>query len=752
MAVSAVTSQAPAGGNVNGERDEAGQASASSSAGAAAIDVSEANLSAPSTHQPAAPTRLYRACLPCRKRKTRCDLGDPNDPSEPPCARCRREGRGKEGCVFVEGRRGGRRNIDGATTTKKQRAGVHTSQGSKRRRTIVDGQETGVDGQGETHQNGDDDDSSRGAQRPDLADRRLSLDADEPNATASSPGFALDPTLAAEAARSITSPPVARHDDAVGRPRNEVSNVFEGFWYPSINPLRPGEYETVAALRATHYITPSRRDTGDASMTMRSQRSAVDSSSSNAPGSSLAGLDALGTHRNHASGTDQRARIATGLLGVNSDRLPQSRASINAQLPHQSISFTTDAPSSDHVQRQTSDLVRIGADLNGPALAEGDAVITPSSIPSTSTATANHLASPAGILVVGTHSVEGLVDRYHTSTHDVQDVMPASSNRASKRRRLSSRRALESAPGRDQASTSTATDPRQIVMSEMHNESDALSILAKAATGAHEHGRTRQRDGLRRSSSSSRTDDERSETGSNAGDRHEEQGMRGAREGDESEAEDGVQHRNGSGEATTSHRREAGDDITRRLQRAVHEPRDRLHHAHPDSHGRNRQGVHVSDTSTRGHHASGPHARPRLDHFPLIEQDLLDVDHLLQLVRSFFKQQHPIFPLLAERNIPQTDDEIAVFACEEVELATVIIIVASRWETGRAFRRIHRQSWETFRVSSEGAFFTLRLHLLRTGASQRRLLSRCIAVDRPCGGTAVAGRESASRFGAFTKV
>lgn len=751
--MSADTGQALAGGNVNGDRDEAGQAPESSSAVAAAVDVSEANPSAPSTHQPAAPTRLYRACLPCRKRKTRCDLGDPNDPSEPPCARCRREGRGKEGCVFVEGRRGGRRNIDGATTTKKQHAGVHTSQGSKRRRTIVDGQETGVDGQGETHQNGDDDDSSRGAQRPDLADRRLSLDGDEPNATASSPGFALDPTLAAVAARSITSPPVARHDDAVGRPRNEVSNVFEGFWYPSINPLRPGEYETVAALRATHDITPSRRDTGDASMTMRSQRSAVDSSSSNAPGSSLAGLDALGTHRNHASGTDQRARIATGLLGVNSDRLPQSHASINAQLPHQSILLTTDAQSFDRVPRQISDLVRIGADLNGPALAEDDAVITPSSIPSTSTAAANHLASPAGIHVVnGTHPVEGLVDRYHTSTHDVQGVMPASSNRASKRRRLSSRRAFESAPGHGQASITTATDPRQIVMSEMHNESDALSILAKAATGAHEHGRSRQRDGLRRRSSSSQTDDERSETGSNAGERPEEQGIRGARESDESEAEDGVQHRNGPADATMSHRQGAEDDIARRSQKAVHEPPDRLRHAHPDSSGRNGQGVHMSDTSTRAHHASVPHVRPRLDHFPLIEQDLLDVDHLLQLVRSFFKQQHPIFPLLAERNIPQTDDEIAVFACEEVELATVIIIVASRWETGRAFRRIHRQSWEIFRVSSESALSTLRSHLLRTGASQRRLLSRCIAVDRPRGGTVVAGRESASRFGTFTKV
>ncbi|KAF8472094.1 hypothetical protein BDZ91DRAFT_489947 [Kalaharituber pfeilii] len=41
--------------------------------------------------------RSYQACLPCRSRKVRCDLGNPDAPNAPPCARCRREG--KE-CVF----------------------------------------------------------------------------------------------------------------------------------------------------------------------------------------------------------------------------------------------------------------------------------------------------------------------------------------------------------------------------------------------------------------------------------------------------------------------------------------------------------------------------------------------------------------------------------------------------------------------------------------------------------------------------
>ncbi|GAA5904907.1 hypothetical protein JCM5296_006140 [Sporobolomyces johnsonii] len=44
------------------------------------------------------PKRTYRACQPCRSRKLKCDLGDPDNPSEPPCRRCRRESRE---CVFV---------------------------------------------------------------------------------------------------------------------------------------------------------------------------------------------------------------------------------------------------------------------------------------------------------------------------------------------------------------------------------------------------------------------------------------------------------------------------------------------------------------------------------------------------------------------------------------------------------------------------------------------------------------------------
>ncbi|KAK7206624.1 hypothetical protein BZA70DRAFT_109126 [Myxozyma melibiosi] len=52
--------------------------------------------------------RSYKACLHCRERKVKCDLGSLENPSEPPCARCKREGRK---CHFVPSRRGGAKNV-----------------------------------------------------------------------------------------------------------------------------------------------------------------------------------------------------------------------------------------------------------------------------------------------------------------------------------------------------------------------------------------------------------------------------------------------------------------------------------------------------------------------------------------------------------------------------------------------------------------------------------------------------------------
>lgn len=52
--------------------------------------------------------RSYKACINCRAKKIKCDLGDLSNPSDPPCARCRREGRK---CEFSVSRRGGAGNV-----------------------------------------------------------------------------------------------------------------------------------------------------------------------------------------------------------------------------------------------------------------------------------------------------------------------------------------------------------------------------------------------------------------------------------------------------------------------------------------------------------------------------------------------------------------------------------------------------------------------------------------------------------------
>lgn len=57
-----------------------------------------AQTSPPST----AHRRVYQACIPCRKRKVKCDLGSVDNPSAPPCVRCRRE---TKECYFSVTRR-----------------------------------------------------------------------------------------------------------------------------------------------------------------------------------------------------------------------------------------------------------------------------------------------------------------------------------------------------------------------------------------------------------------------------------------------------------------------------------------------------------------------------------------------------------------------------------------------------------------------------------------------------------------------
>lgn len=78
----------------------AGQAGGSAAAAAAAAAAANAQ------HK-----RVYQACIPCRRRKVRCDLGSVDNPHDPPCVRCRRES--KE-CFFSATRRKRKTEDDGS--------------------------------------------------------------------------------------------------------------------------------------------------------------------------------------------------------------------------------------------------------------------------------------------------------------------------------------------------------------------------------------------------------------------------------------------------------------------------------------------------------------------------------------------------------------------------------------------------------------------------------------------------------------
>ena len=91
------------------------------------------------TTNAAAPTtarRSYRACLNCRKHKTKCDLGDVDAPRSSPCSKCKRT---RTECVFSEGRRGARAN----TAEKRRRSVDESRRRSSEDRDLEDDSEDG---------------------------------------------------------------------------------------------------------------------------------------------------------------------------------------------------------------------------------------------------------------------------------------------------------------------------------------------------------------------------------------------------------------------------------------------------------------------------------------------------------------------------------------------------------------------------------------------------------------------------------
>ena len=88
--VQQVAQQLPGAGPANGKGDKNGNI-------AAATASPQQSPSGPVQHR-----RVYQACIPCRKRKVKCDLGPVDNPRPGPCVRCLRE---SKACYFSDTRR-----------------------------------------------------------------------------------------------------------------------------------------------------------------------------------------------------------------------------------------------------------------------------------------------------------------------------------------------------------------------------------------------------------------------------------------------------------------------------------------------------------------------------------------------------------------------------------------------------------------------------------------------------------------------
>ena len=71
-------------------------------------------------------SRNYQACIPCRRRKVKCDLGPVDDPQDPPCARCKRE---SKTCFFSLTRR---KRKPGDLDDEEEEAQIYIQDGNKR--------------------------------------------------------------------------------------------------------------------------------------------------------------------------------------------------------------------------------------------------------------------------------------------------------------------------------------------------------------------------------------------------------------------------------------------------------------------------------------------------------------------------------------------------------------------------------------------------------------------------------------------
>ncbi|KAJ9125495.1 hypothetical protein QFC22_000456 [Naganishia vaughanmartiniae] len=200
-----------------------------------------------------------------------------------------------------------------------------------------------------------------------------------------------------------------------------------------------------------------------------------------------------------------------------------------------------------------------------------------------------------------------------------------------------------------------------IVNAGMHNESDALQILAMAAET--QNSKKRKRDYSASADSpimeiNEKREGERDMTGSN---------------GHRKEADSEHVDANGNGRGNRARRRTPPSNIEK-----------------VDAAGPSR--VTFRDSSSLERELS-PAPVPDITQFFLVEQGILDPEQVHDLCRTFFSKHHHYFPLIPPNRIPKDADEMTAFAVREPYLITAFIIIASKYQTSHSARRIHEQAW-----------------------------------------------------------
>jgi hypothetical protein len=605
--------------------------------------------------------RSYRACINCRRHKTKCDLGDVNAPASPPCSKCRRT---RTECVFAPGKRGG---LDKS----------EAKNDSERSRDMSDRPDTGL------HQPRHN--TTRSVNESIERDTTTPL-------SAINRDFSYNGVDQSSTSRLNTSPVITSNN-----------TIHQSFSQPNISDYSA----SYPALRTDSSNTAFIQDTQGFSRAHPSTSNPAQPSLLSVDsyqGQGLASRDPFSNGKHTGDGLSE-----TLLATSNNQQLGQNGHDFNVDASQYILS--TPLPTQDRISSHSADRGR-EMSVVGQAI-PGDAFVGHSMDNSFDSFT--HEGGPQ-------HSSVNLLDeagqQVEPSLRSQKQSLPRVTSRSPRQRWLGSgHNNLDR--GSDtplHRSTATLTDPRSFVINTgMHNESDALQILAMAATSSEKDKNRlgkRQRSvsdvdglGMQRARDGFRTEIDRDRDFDHAGyDSKSQQGSSSRQNDMASPANTDGHHRSPAEVMELQRRQNAQNDEMHRnangqsiaigdacsVDNSQEETDNRRH-------GRGRLNVSFQDV----HLASGMRiSAPQpvdFSSFPLVAKGILDPEQVYTFGKSFFTNHHFMFPLLSPSHTPKTEEDFAVFARDEPYLMTVFIIIASRLDIKPSAKRIHAQAWSVMK-------------------------------------------------------